>query len=1281
MEEDKLILYNSDGTPFHGIYLTTFSFTDNIMAETFLSGSFKYDGTLLDSEFDKTQYTIYKQNKYYIFDAPTVSMKYDDGLVKYDVKFIPEKDLLKNIPFTDEVTEGTENRYFTSGRDVKFFGDIQEFVGRLNAVLLKNAPAEGNNTQWTAELQADIKTEVFEINLSNVFVTDALKTMYETYNVPYYIENRKILIGKPNFKVSKVFEYGQNKGLCGLTKTPKNNKVVTRITGHGGENNIPFRYPVIKRNNGEVIEHSYTRPYLMPSIYVDLVNKKVNPDVVGYNPNISIIDYYDAIGEDYVTQINNEFPIFQIQDFEIQPTIQNMKYPLNEDGSDTPGTKFIDTLSGVGFDKDDNNNIDPETGDVEHPFFTIQLHPMGFDLYGCAIETGEMTFAMKSGACAGCEFKAAIDYELWKENFYVKEGDKFIFRPGTPENPAPQRNIKMFPYTNYKSIQIKVYKDLETFGTLLPIQPFIVPKEGDKFVILHIDLPQEYIDEAQDKLDQSLKQFMKENNFDKYSFSSDFDEKFLIENQSILDQFKTNSLIDIRYNDKIIELSVIQLSISYDENKPLPSFKFTLSDEIEIRYNVIQEVANDLEQTDFIVQQNQIKGAKDAANFYKGLKTVEKGLFDADGNNRIGTVESLVLKSNALFVGNDSSNFAIQNGREHLNINGDQGQLNFDAGTVIHFSVSRSEEYDITFASWNVDSLSKTGLVANIMYYVYVVANRTNESAQFKITTDQIIWNSDPNVYHFLWGQLVQTDTDRTAYKTYGMSALMGGAFTGQLLRSPNYSYAKKQGMEIDLLNATIRSYVTIEGQINVVGGSKGANNFTEWEEVTDAQLAAKNAEIAASNAQKSANNANDKLTNWSSDSIISPPEKTGLRQQQSDIKSEYVEISSQADRYILKGTSSWTEYNQYYGLADAALTKYSASTPAEITIASDYSNIAAYYSKRQVILNSIAIGAKKIADDAATSAGQANDKANGLVYLKKAFGEGVVAGDVVLGGFVGVSNIPNPIDNPNAKIVAGMAGYVPAGQTEFPMLFAGAANANAANDAIFRVYAESGKTICKNIIAEGGTIGGLKIIGNALINDKFDDNAFISFRDDKNKKLAAFGVNVTTEGSSISGSTCILLKNIKGIYDIHNASNGIVIDVSGNTYNYAIKILNGDITLGDNSRILKTKENMITIVGAGTDIPVIENQIIYNIRPMANSAYYNIKLPLIAKIKEEIPFIIRCEVAPNYSNVRVRLVANDASFYKSNGQEITIGNYHEIEEGSSFKLIKLGGIIQQITL
>ena len=49
------------------------------------------------------------------------------------------------------------------------------------------------------------------------------------------------------------------------------------------------------------------------------------------------------------------------------------------------------------------------------------------------------------------------------------------------------------------------------------------------------------------------------------------------------------------------------------------------------------------------------------------------------------------------------------------------------------------------------------------------------------------------------------------------------------------------------------------------------------------------------------------------------------------------------------------TDYEAAYKKADAALTKYTASTPEYITVESVYSDISAYYSKRQTILDTIA--------------------------------------------------------------------------------------------------------------------------------------------------------------------------------------------------------------------------------------------------------------------------------------------------------------------------------------
>lgn len=170
---------------------------------------------------------------------------------------------------------------------------------------------------------------------------------------------------------------------------------------------------------------------------------------------------------------------------------------------------------------------------------------------------------------------------------------------------------------------------------------------------------------------------------------------------------------------------------------------------------------------------------------------------------------------------------------------------------------------------------------------------------------------------------------------------------------------------------------------------------------IEDAQKAADDAAEAAKNAQADATNANKELANIKSDNLISPIEKTALKQQQADIRSEYGEITANASRYAV----STTAYKSAYDLANAALTKYTASSPEYITVGSDYANISAYYDARKTILDAIAAAAKKAADDATNKANQAVEDAAraGHYYLDLDNDGGPVSCDAsgnVTGGF-----------------------------------------------------------------------------------------------------------------------------------------------------------------------------------------------------------------------------------------------------------------------------------------
>ena len=207
---------------------------------------------------------------------------------------------------------------------------------------------------------------------------------------------------------------------------------------------------------------------------------------------------------------------------------------------------------------------------------------------------------------------------------------------------------------------------------------------------------------------------------------------------------------------------------------------------------------------------------------------------------------------------------------------------------------------------------------------------------------------------------------------------------------------------------------------------------------------------------------AKESLAQMNSDSVISPVEKTYLRERLADIRAEYEELLIDAERYlvseylrvangvlrtaggrvrrVIKKNDEWDTYVNAYILAVSALEKYTAATPEYIEIEDDFAYIGAYYEARATI-------AKLLRDAAATS--------SDLDYLRENFQNSTTEVDgqsgVVLSGFVGVK------DEGDAKVVAGMAGCALPSTTDPKhgklMFFAGADGIENAGSATTRIY------------------------------------------------------------------------------------------------------------------------------------------------------------------------------------------------------------------------------------
>jgi len=162
-----------------------------------------------------------------------------------------------------------------------------------------------------------------------------------------------------------VFKFGQGMGLKNNSRTPKNNKIVTRIVGYGSEKNIPYGYPqirwygnsewkyteyedddptkapkptalliyegILNGQNVKLIKHPFTRKELMPTIYRETLFNKVSPyDANGnpnanYDPDTTLIDYIDA-DNSFVNPVDVSNPSVEIHQFEdIKPEFTNHK--------------------------------------------------------------------------------------------------------------------------------------------------------------------------------------------------------------------------------------------------------------------------------------------------------------------------------------------------------------------------------------------------------------------------------------------------------------------------------------------------------------------------------------------------------------------------------------------------------------------------------------------------------------------------------------------------------------------------------------------------------------------------------------------------------------------------------------------------------------------------------------------------------------------------------------------------------------------------------------------
>lgn len=280
---------------------------------------------------------------------------------------------------------------------------------------------------------------------------------------------------------------------------------------------------------------------------------------------------------------------------DIYPSITGMK---NSEGQAIDEIKSVSTI----------------TSDTQ-PTFTVGLYDLGFDLSD-SLTTDEAQLSMKSGSLQGYTFNITKIEKASDGNYTLTLGRNTLEEGDTGNFTVPNKDWNM--------------------------------KAGDKFVLLNILMPQEYIRDAENRLLARAKEYLAKYSSTNYSYNVGVDEIFMARNVNFYNDIMEGKRLTV--NDQEIGINnenIIIQSLTIKEGEGIiPTFEVTLNNETTA--STLDRIQGQISEVETSVNNNFSSQSELLKQYRKKLdKSVWDSIFvihkdDSENPERITSVQSLV---------------------------------------------------------------------------------------------------------------------------------------------------------------------------------------------------------------------------------------------------------------------------------------------------------------------------------------------------------------------------------------------------------------------------------------------------------------------------------------------------------------------------------------------------------------------------------------------------------------------------------------------------------------
>lgn len=562
-------------------------------------------------------YVMYRGEKFVINYDPSVIKKATkkstgDAFCYDNVKFSALSYELSDIRMLDFVIDGNNLHWNGLPRFSVFCPSIEEFADRLQANtdrwchengigpaekwffitptrnLSVARAASGEVSSSDKATASDTATSIYvtafdqgtdvddimlnqNVSIDNMTVWDAMKYIKETFGLNFIVRGRAVIIGAAGIPVDGIFQYGKDNGLYEIERVADSEQqIVTKLFAYGTDKNLPTRY-YADMSGGDLPNNLAVNALMLPGFPTESLYSWVKNDgVTTYNDETGYATWH---GFSAFFSKNPQQPYIESIRAGVLGVREATKYFDGSDGTEEvyPSITAFNTNTVYSAQVIEDAGVFPAGQEVAD--FTITLSSFGAnDFVLSDYITAESAISMLDGSCGGRDFQIVSATQ-----------DSETLRWTLTCHRVHDESLDLwFPYS-----------DGVAHGGSASASELYQIHSGDHFVFVGIEMPEEYVEAASERLLEGALQFLAKNDATRYTYIPKVDEIYMARQSAeaeqgeeipIHDKIKEGSLLVFEDDDLNIDDAVFidTLRIKEYGNQQIPTYEVTLRNEKQV---------------------------------------------------------------------------------------------------------------------------------------------------------------------------------------------------------------------------------------------------------------------------------------------------------------------------------------------------------------------------------------------------------------------------------------------------------------------------------------------------------------------------------------------------------------------------------------------------------------------------------------------------------------------------------------------------------------------------